>query len=159
MPKRARRNSLPTGKTETILETILSPKHNKGVTACRCNPLLLWRRDRDSNPRYLAVHLISSQAPSTTRTSLRCKCVYLRGIRFLLFSRRAKCVLLSTKLWLPMQGFRDFPQRFSRPLFLRTQFNPAKRPPHPAPTDRDRPRNRTPDYWPTSEAACAHAGR
>ncbi len=29
-----------------------------------------WRRARDSNPRYLAVHLISSQAPSTTRTAL-----------------------------------------------------------------------------------------
>ena len=30
-----------------------------------------WRRGRDSNPRYLAAHLISSQAPSTTQTSLR----------------------------------------------------------------------------------------
>ena len=29
-----------------------------------------WRRGRDSNPRYVAVHLISSQAPSTTRTPL-----------------------------------------------------------------------------------------
>ena len=30
-----------------------------------------WRRGRDSNPRYLAAHLISSQAPSTTQTPLR----------------------------------------------------------------------------------------
>ena len=30
-----------------------------------------WRRDRDSNPGYVAVYLISSQAPSTTRPSLR----------------------------------------------------------------------------------------
>ena len=33
---------------------------NKGLQLCGCNPLLLWRRDRDSNPRYLSVHLISS---------------------------------------------------------------------------------------------------
>ncbi len=31
----------------------------------------IWRRDRDSNPGYVAVYLISSQAPSTTRPSLR----------------------------------------------------------------------------------------
>ena len=30
-----------------------------------------WRRVRDSNPRYVAVYLISSQAPSTTRPTLR----------------------------------------------------------------------------------------
>lgn len=33
--------------------------------------IFYWRRGRDSNPRYVAVHLISSQAPSTTRTPLR----------------------------------------------------------------------------------------
>ena len=32
-----------------------------------------WRRERDSNPRYLAVHHISNVAPSTTRPSLRLK--------------------------------------------------------------------------------------
>ena len=32
---------------------------------------LFWRRVRDSNPRYVAVYLISSQAPSTTRPTLR----------------------------------------------------------------------------------------
>ena len=31
----------------------------------------LWRRGGDSNPRYLAVHLISSQARSTTLTPLQ----------------------------------------------------------------------------------------
>jgi hypothetical protein len=31
----------------------------------------IGRRARDSNPWYLSVHLISSQAPSTTRTALR----------------------------------------------------------------------------------------
>ena len=31
----------------------------------------IWRRERDSNPRYLAVNLISSQAHSTTLPSLR----------------------------------------------------------------------------------------
>ena len=29
-----------------------------------------WRRGWDSNPRYVAAHLISSQTPSTTRTPL-----------------------------------------------------------------------------------------
>src|SRR5262245_17400856 len=29
------------------------------------------RRERDSNPRYLAVHTISNRAPSATRTSLQ----------------------------------------------------------------------------------------
>ena len=33
--------------------------------------LIKWRRERDSNPRYLAVHHISNVAPSTTRPSLR----------------------------------------------------------------------------------------
>lgn len=32
-----------------------------------------WRRGRDSNPRYLAVHTISSRAPSTTQPPLRIK--------------------------------------------------------------------------------------
>ena len=32
---------------------------------------LHWRRGWDSNPRYVAVYLISSQAPSTTRPTLR----------------------------------------------------------------------------------------
>ena len=31
----------------------------------------LRRRERDSNPRYLAVHMISNHAPSATRSSLR----------------------------------------------------------------------------------------
>src|SRR5665213_384644 len=31
----------------------------------------LSRRERDSNPRYLAVHTISNRAPSATRASLR----------------------------------------------------------------------------------------
>ncbi len=30
-----------------------------------------WRREWDSNPRYLAVHALSKRAPSTTRPSLR----------------------------------------------------------------------------------------
>ena len=29
-----------------------------------------WRRERDSNPRYLSVHTISNRAPSATRSSL-----------------------------------------------------------------------------------------
>ena len=30
-----------------------------------------WRRERDSNPRQVALRLISSQVPSTTRPSLQ----------------------------------------------------------------------------------------
>src|SRR5580698_10679925 len=30
----------------------------------------VWRRERDSNPRYLAVHTLSKRAPSATRSSL-----------------------------------------------------------------------------------------
>src|SRR5580692_1903530 len=30
-----------------------------------------WRRDRDSNPGYLAVYTLSKRAPSATRPSLR----------------------------------------------------------------------------------------
>jgi hypothetical protein len=30
-----------------------------------------WRRGRDSNPRYLSIHTISSRAPSTTRSPLQ----------------------------------------------------------------------------------------
>jgi hypothetical protein len=37
----------------------------------RNGPGGFWRRVRDSNPRYVAVYLISSQAPSTTRPTLR----------------------------------------------------------------------------------------
>ena len=32
----------------------------------------VWRRDRDSNPGYLAVYTLSKRAPSATRPSLRC---------------------------------------------------------------------------------------
>ena len=35
-----------------------------------------WRRDRDSNPGYVAVYVISSHAPSTTRPSLRSRALY-----------------------------------------------------------------------------------
>src|SRR5438445_10410608 len=31
----------------------------------------IWRRDRDSNPGYLAVYTLSKRAPSATRPSLR----------------------------------------------------------------------------------------
>ena len=31
----------------------------------------LWRREWDSNPRYLAVNTLSKRAPSATRPSLR----------------------------------------------------------------------------------------
>ena len=34
-------------------------------------PSKIWRRERDSNPRWVAPHLISSQAQSTTLSSLR----------------------------------------------------------------------------------------
>ncbi len=30
----------------------------------------IWRRERDSNPRYVSVYTLSRRAPSTTRTSL-----------------------------------------------------------------------------------------
>ena len=41
------------------------------------NRIIIWRRGWDSNPRYVAVHLISSQTPSTTRTPLRVNQPYL----------------------------------------------------------------------------------
>ncbi len=31
---------------------------------------LIWRRERDSNPRYVAVYTLSRRAPSTARPSL-----------------------------------------------------------------------------------------
>ena len=33
----------------------------------------MWRRDRDSNPGYLAVYTLSKRAPSATRPSLRAR--------------------------------------------------------------------------------------
>jgi hypothetical protein len=33
----------------------------------------LWRREWDSNPRYLAVNTLSKRAPSATRPSLRAR--------------------------------------------------------------------------------------
>ena len=44
---------------------------NKRASHYRLTLCFYWRRGRDSNPRYVAVHLISSQAPSTTRTPLQ----------------------------------------------------------------------------------------
>ena len=58
---------------DTILDTILFIFKEKGYSLKAVTPCLYWRRDRDSNPRYVAVHLISSQAPSTTRTSLHAR--------------------------------------------------------------------------------------
>ncbi|KTD11240.1 hypothetical protein Ljam_0434 [Legionella jamestowniensis] len=31
---------------------------------------MIWRRERDSNPRYVAVYTLSRRAPSTARPSL-----------------------------------------------------------------------------------------
>ena len=45
-----------------------------------------WRRERDSNPRYLAVHHISNVAPSTTRPSLRIKQLAYNIARFFQFA-------------------------------------------------------------------------
>ena len=39
-------------------------------THCIKTGVQLWRRVRDSNPRWVAPHSISSAAPSTTRTTL-----------------------------------------------------------------------------------------
>src|SRR6185437_4703348 len=36
-----------------------------------CPEIGMWRRDRDSNPGYLAVYTLSKRAPSATRPSLR----------------------------------------------------------------------------------------
>ena len=45
--------------------------HRKRLPSIALGSLnLQWRRGWDSNPRYIAAHLISSQAPSTTRTPL-----------------------------------------------------------------------------------------
>lgn len=47
-----------------------------------------WRMERDSNPRYLAVYLISSQAPSTTRTSIHETFIIAHSAVFVRFSLR-----------------------------------------------------------------------
>ena len=41
------------------------------LTARKAGWNQIWRRGRDSNPRYLAVHTISSRAPSASRSPLR----------------------------------------------------------------------------------------
>ena len=58
----------------------MEPKHKirlktalkKALRKSRKALNFLWQRGWDSNPRYLAVQLISSQSPSTTRTPLHC---------------------------------------------------------------------------------------
>ena len=48
-----------------------SPEHTKKATL-RAAFFGMWRRERDSNPRYaINVYTLSRRAPSTTRTSLR----------------------------------------------------------------------------------------
>lgn len=55
----------------------LKPQHSlsrRAQSASLAPPLinmLPWRRERDSNPRWVAPHLFSRQAPSSTRSSLR----------------------------------------------------------------------------------------
>ncbi len=53
-------------------EFLLNPPHD-GDCAVLAGPGAIenWRRGRDSNPRYLSAHLISSQARSTTLPPLR----------------------------------------------------------------------------------------
>ena len=51
-----------------------SSRLKEGQTPGSNVPLLLrgvWRRTRDSNPRYVAVYTLSRRAPSTTRPALR----------------------------------------------------------------------------------------
>ncbi len=52
------------------------PRPSKTKKAALGGPLCFWRRGWDSNPRYGSpVHLISSQARSTTPAPLRCSVV------------------------------------------------------------------------------------
>ena len=67
--------SLPT-KTlweniEDVEKAVKNKKQKKKTSKQNARkPWDIWRRGWDSNPRYIAAHLISSQAPSTTRTPL-----------------------------------------------------------------------------------------
>jgi Binding-protein-dependent transport system inner membrane component len=54
-----------------VYTTIAPGSHREGLRIGTPAPFERWRRDRDSNPGYLAVYVISSHAPSTTRPSLR----------------------------------------------------------------------------------------
>ena len=55
------------GTWNLIPEILLAPDtRNLGPLANVPPKLVTWRRGRDSNPRYLAVHLISNQTQSTT---------------------------------------------------------------------------------------------
>ena len=82
-------NRAETGKIQTFVSKITRNGNTRGTP---CKPLApsdtsvfssamtlylqqppskIWRRERDSNPRWVAPHLISSQAQSTTLSSLR----------------------------------------------------------------------------------------
>ena len=57
----------------------MAPKKNLQVGRPE-GDLRIWRRERDSNPRYVAVYTISSRAPSTTRPPLQ-QAAYINAIR------------------------------------------------------------------------------
>lgn len=60
-----------TGCSFHRFELIFKNGQKRKVQQTRMVTGLFWRRVRDSNPRSLSGHSISSAAPSTTRTTLR----------------------------------------------------------------------------------------
>src|ERR1700761_4374714 len=63
-----------------------------------------WRRDRDSNPGYLAVYTLSKRAPSATRPSLRSVTVFLNLPQCPLVSTPAFCVALMLNRYNRLMG-------------------------------------------------------
>ena len=60
-------NTLQTSHAVGHLRLLFRDDFVSSITAFK----KIWRRERDSNPRWVAPHLISSQAQSTTLSSLR----------------------------------------------------------------------------------------
>lgn len=78
-----------------------------------------WRRGRDSNPRYVAVHLISSQAPSTTRTPLRVCELFCFST---LFSEKTQELLSDSEISWRQRLFEAYPADLPRAQLTQQRF-------------------------------------
>ena len=75
--RRSRAPTTPRGQASLRRTSVLIPQARLALSlalslALERSELSSWRRGRDSNPRYLAVHCISNAARSTTLPPLLC---------------------------------------------------------------------------------------
>src|SRR5574343_1767665 len=83
MPRAGALRSIPRYRTAVFHEHVVQWRLNKKAREITGLDVTMWRRGRDSNPRYLAVRLISNQVHSTTLPPLRGSEIIAQDMRWI----------------------------------------------------------------------------